>query len=95
MMFYTLNWVKSVRIWSCSGLNAGKCGLEKLCMRAFLAQCWFQNFILKMDKNKKEDDNFMRKKTEEKENTATMMISVDGIGTVFQVKLKLRGELFD
>ena len=48
-----------------------------------------------MDKNKKEDDNFMRKKTEEKENTATMMISVDGIGTVFQVKLKLQGELFD
>ena len=48
-----------------------------------------------MDKNKKEDDNFMRKKTEEKENSATMMISVDGFGTVFQVKLKLQGELFD
>ena len=37
----------------------------------------------------------MRKKTEEKENSATMMISVDGIGTVFQVKLKLQGEFFE
>ena len=48
-----------------------------------------------MDKNKKEDDNFLRKKTEEKQNSAAMMISVDGIGTVFPVKLKLQGESFE
>ena len=35
------------------------------------------------------------KKKEEKENSATMMISVDGIGTAFQVKLKLQGEFFE
>ena len=49
-------------------------------------------FILKMSKNKKEDDTFLRKKTEEKQNSATVMISVDGIETVFPVKLKLPGE---
>ena len=49
-------------------------------------------FILKMSKNKKEDDTFLRKKTEEKQNSATVMISVDEIETVFPVKLKLPGE---
>ena len=47
-----------------------------------------------MDK-KKEYDTFLSKKTEEKENSATMMISVDGIGKIFQVKLKSQGKLFD
>ena len=32
------------------------------------------------------------KKTEEKQNRATIMISADGEGTVFPVKLKLQGE---
>ena len=32
------------------------------------------------------------KKTEEQQNRATIMISVDGKGTVFPVKLKLQGE---
>ena len=32
------------------------------------------------------------KKTEEKQNRAIIMISVDGKGTVFPVKLKLQGE---
>ena len=44
---------------------------------------------------KKEDDIFLRKKAEEKQNSASMMISVDGIGTVFPVKLKLQGECFE
>ena len=35
-----------------------------------------------------------KKKTEEKQNSATIMISVDGKGTVFPVKLKLQGESF-
>ena len=43
-----------------------------------------------MSKSKSEDDTFMRKKTEKKQSSATMIISVDGIGTVFLVKLKLK-----
>ena len=42
-----------------------------------------------MSKSKSEDDTFMRKKTK-KQSSATMIISVDGIGTVFLVKLKLK-----
>ena len=53
---------------------------------------WFNNFIKKMSKRKKGDDTFLRKKTEEKQNSANIMISVDGKGTVFPVKLKLQGE---
>ena len=45
-----------------------------------------------MNKSKKQDDIFLSKKTEEKQNKATIMISVDGIGTVFPIKLKLQGE---
>ena len=41
---------------------------------------------------RKKDDTFLRKKTEEQQNRATIMISVDGKGTVFPVKLKLQGE---
>ena len=38
---------------------------------------------------RKEDDTFLWKnKTEEKQNSATIMISVDGNGTIFPVKLK-------
>ena len=41
-----------------------------------------------MGKNKKEDvDTFLRKKREEKQDSATMIISVDEIGTAFPVKL--------
>ena len=40
-----------------------------------------------MGKRKEEDDIFLRKKTEEKQNSATIMISVDEKGTVFPVKL--------
>ena len=36
-----------------------------------------------------------KKKTEEKQNSATMMISVDEKGAVFLVKLKLQGESFE
>ena len=45
-----------------------------------------------MIKRKKEDNTFLRKKEEEKQNSANIMISVDGKGTVFPVKLKLQGE---
>ena len=45
----------------------------------------FTILFKKMDKRKKEDDTFLRKnKTEEKHNSATIIISVDGKGTVFQ-----------
>ena len=47
-----------------------------------------------MDKRKREDDTFLRKKIEGKQNIATIMISVDGKGTIFPVKLKLQEESF-
>ena len=49
---------------------------------------------LKNGQNKK-NDTFLRKKAEEKQNSATTMISVDGKGTVFPMKLKLQGESFE
>ena len=45
-----------------------------------------------MIKRKKEDDTFLRKKAEEKQNSVNIMISIDGKGTVFSMKLKLQGE---
>ena len=49
-------------------------------------------FYLKMGKKKKEDDTFLRKTAEEKQNSASIIISVDGKGTVFPGKLKFQGE---
>ena len=49
-------------------------------------------FYLKNDEKKEEDDTFLRKKAEEKQNSANVMLSVDGKGTVFPVKLKLQGK---
>ena len=46
-------------------------------------------FYLKNRQKKKENDTFLKKKAEEKQNRATTMISVDGKGTVFPLKLKL------
>ena len=37
-------------------------------------------FYFKMDKSEKENDTFLKKKAEEKQNSATTMISVDGKG---------------
>ena len=48
-----------------------------------------------MFKRKKENDTFLRKQIKEKQNRATIMISVDGKGTAFPVKLKLQGEYFE
>ena len=48
-----------------------------------------------MGKRKKENDTFLKKKAEEKQNSATTMISVDGKGTVFPMKLKLQWESFE
>ena len=45
-----------------------------------------------MGKNKNEDDTFM-KKTKEKQKSATMRTSVDGIGIVFLVKWKITREI--
>ena len=41
---------------------------------------------------RKKDDTFPRKKPEEKQNSANIMISVDRKETVFLVKLKFQGE---
>ena len=57
---------------------------------------WIYNFIKKKwAKRKKEMTAFYGKKTEEKQNSADIMISVDGKKTVFPVKLKLQGESFE
>ena len=52
-------------------------------------QFQFTNLFKKTSKRKIEHGTFLGKKTEEKENSASIMISVDGKGTVFPVKLKL------
>ena len=44
---------------------------------------------------KKRKWHLSEEKTEEKQNSATTMISVDGKGTVFSMKLKLQGESFE
>ena len=45
-----------------------------------------------MGKRKKEDDSFLRKKTEEKQSSTDIMMSVYGKGTVCPVKLELEAE---
>ena len=45
-----------------------------------------------MDKRKREYNTFLREKTEEKQNSATVIRSVYGKGTVFPVNLKLQGK---
>ena len=52
-------------------------------------------FHLKNGQKKKKMIPFWVKKLEEKQNSATIMIFVDGKGTVFPVKLKLQGELLE
>ena len=45
-----------------------------------------------MGKRKKEDNTFLRKNSEEKQISVTIMISVDGKETVFPVTWKLQWE---
>ena len=52
-------------------------------------------FYFKNGQNKKENDTFLKKEAKEKKNSATTMISVDGKGTVFPMKLELQGESFE
>ena len=44
-----------------------------------------------MGKEKK-NDTFLKKKSDEQQNSATTMIYIDGKGTIFSTKLKLHGE---
>ena len=53
---------------------------------------WFYNFINKIVKKQKMMTTFWGKNAEEKQSSATIMISADGKETVFPVKLKLQGE---
>ena len=48
-----------------------------------------------MYKRKIENDTYLSKKREEKDNSATIMMSVDGEGTVFSVRFKLEEESFE
>ena len=57
-----------------------------------ILQFYFKNEQNKTNKQKKP---FLRKKAEEKQNSATTMIFVDGKGSVFPMKLKLQGESFE
>ena len=54
----------------------------------------FLQFYWKMGKKKKTIP-FWRTKTEEKQNSATIIISVDGKETASPVKLKLREKSFE
>ena len=48
-------------------------------------------FYLKNGQRKK-NDTFLKKKSDEQQNSATTMIYIDGKGTIFSTKLKLHGE---
>ena len=48
-----------------------------------------------MGNRKKKMIPFWGKKTEEKQNSATIMISADGKGAVFPLKLKSQGASFE
>ena len=52
-------------------------------------------FYLKNWQKKTENDIFLGKKKQNKNNSATIMISVDGKGSVFPIKLKLQGTSFE
>ena len=54
---------------------------------------WF--YIFKITGKRKKDDTILSKNTEEQPNSVTIIISVDGKGTIFPVKLKLEGESFE
>ena len=49
----------------------------------------------KKRKQKKNMVHFWGKKAEEKQNSVTIMISVDRKGTLFPAKLKLQGQSFE
>ena len=48
-----------------------------------------------MGKRKREYHTILSKKTEEKRNSVTIMISIDKKRTIFLVKPKLEGESFE
>ena len=54
-----------------------------------------QFYLENGQKKKKMMIPFWGMKAGEKQSSATIMISVDGKGTVFPVKLKLQGDSFD
>ena len=58
----------------------------------------FYNLVLQFylkNWQKKKYDIFLRRKKEEKQNFATIMISVDRKGTVFPMNVKLQRESFE
>ena len=55
----------------------------------------FTILLKKWAKEKRKIIPFWGKKTEEKQNSATIMTSVDGKGMALPVKLKLQGESFE
>ena len=55
----------------------------------------FDTFILQLYLKKWARKHQYDKRAEEKQASATIMISIDGKGTVFPVKLKLQRESFE
>ena len=55
----------------------------------------FDTFILQLYLKKWARKHQYDKRAEEKQASATIMISIDGKGTVFPVKLKLQRETFE
>ena len=53
---------------------------------------WFYNFAKKNEQKKKIRCLSEKKKKQEKQNNATIMISLDGKGTTFPVQLNLQGD---
>ena len=59
--------------------------MDNITFKQFFKWCFtprFYSFVKKMGKRKKYN-TFLNRKKEEKQNSATIMISVDGKGTVF------------
>ena len=67
-------------------------------LRNLLRVVLYFGFIIlltKLAKTKKMMITFWGKKAEEKQNSTTIMISVDGKKTIFPMKLKLQAESFE
>ena len=61
----------------------------------FYNSLWFYNAIKTIANEKKENDTFLRKQTEEKQNKVTIMVYIDEKWAFFPIKLKVVGELLN
>ena len=52
-------------------------------------------FLFNKEKGNTKDDTILSKNLEEQPNSVTIIVSVDGKGTIFPVKMKLEGVSFE